>query len=77
MDIIAVIVEVLPEDCGKCEIYIETPHLTVCGATKRLTCGGYGIPEWCPLMTAEQFVEQDWIRRNMVRYQAMKDTGEL
>ena len=55
-----VITDVLPKDCGGCEIYLETPQLTVCGATKRATCGGYGRPEWCPLMTAKQYGTQVW-----------------
>lgn len=56
MSLIAAIVDVLPDDCGKCEVYLETPHLTVCGATKRLTCGGYGVPKWCPLLTPLQYL---------------------
>lgn len=59
MRILAVITNVKPEDCGACVIYLKTPRLTACGATKRLTCGGMGVPEWCPLLTADQYMDQE------------------
>ncbi len=74
MNIVAVIVDEVPVSCFVCEAEFELEcKFFDDGCICPIDCR----PEWCPIMTAKQFVEKDWIKRNRERYQSMKDAGEL